>query len=176
MDLAKDEFTVEYDASVVLTDQMNEAIVDLGYRPKIIQSHFDSSVSGSASSGPIPEPVAAALDKARETGQLVFVDFHAQWCGACKTMHRTTFKDPEVENVFERYVFIKVDADLYPDTAKYFGVIGLPTLVALDASGEEVYRHVGPVKKGANEGAEKFVRELSLLADKAEEAQRGNGI
>ena len=176
MDLAKDEFTVEYDASVVLTGQLNEAIVDLGYRPKIIQSRFDPGASGSASSGPVPEPVAAALAQARETGQLVFVDFHAQWCGACKTMHRTTFKDPEVEKVFERYVFIKVDADLYPDTARYFDVVGLPTLVALNASGEEVYRHVGPVKKGAKEGAEKFVRELSLLADKAEEAQRSNGI
>ncbi|MCZ6640903.1 MAG: thioredoxin family protein [Gammaproteobacteria bacterium] len=165
MDLARDQFTVAYDASVVLTDQMNETIVELGYRPKIVQSLIDLGAAGNGSSGPLPEVVAIALDEAKESGQLVFVDFYAEWCGACKTMHRTTFKDPEVEKVFERFVFIKVDADHDPDAAKYFDVIGLPTLVALKATGEEVYRHIGPI---GSDHVKKFAHELSLLADEAE--------
>ena len=170
MDLARDQFTVEYDAGVVLTDRMNEAIVELGYRPKIVQSPIDLGISGITSSGPLPEVVASALDEAKETGRLVFVDFHAEWCGACRTLHRTTFKDPQVEKVFERFVFVKVDADEDPEAAKYFDVMGLPTLVALQATGEEVYRHVGPI------GVKKLVQDLSLLADRAAGTQRDNGI
>ena len=169
MDLARDQFTVEYDASVVLTDRMNEVIVELGYRPKIVQSPIDLRISGGPS-GPLPEVVASALEKAKETGRLVFVDFHAEWCGACRTLHRTTFKDPQVEKVFERFVFVKVDADQDPEAAKYFDVMGLPTLVALQATGEEVYRHVGPI------GVKKLVQDLSLLADKAVGTKRDNGI
>ncbi|MCZ6854426.1 MAG: thioredoxin domain-containing protein [Gammaproteobacteria bacterium] len=149
---------------------MTEVIVELGYRPEIVQSPIDLGASIGGSTGAIPEPVAAALLEARVTGQLVFVDFHAQWCGACKTMHRTTFKDPEVEKVFERLILIKVDTDRYPDTAKYFDVVGLPTLVALNVRGEEVYRRVGPV------GADQLAPRLSLLADKAEETRRGDAF
>jgi len=169
VDLARDQFTVEYDASVVLTDRMNEVIVELGYRPKIVQSPIDLGISRGPS-GPLPEVVASALDEAKETGRLVFVDFHAEWCGACRTLHRTTFKDPQVEKVFERFVFVKVDADQDPEAAKYFDVMGLPTLVALQATGEEVYRHVGPI------GVKKLVQDLSLLADKAVGTKRDNGI
>ncbi len=165
MDLANDEFTVIYDAGLVKTDQMNEAIVDLGYTPEIVQSRIELGDSEHGSSGSIPEPVATALGQARETGQLVFVDFHAEWCGACITMHRTTFKDPDVETAFERFVFVKVDTDHQPDAARYFDIVGLPTLIALNELGEEVYRHVGPA------GAVELASELSLLADKAEETQ-----
>ncbi len=87
----------------------------------------------------------------------LFVDFYAEWCGACKTMDRTTFQDPTVKNALEQFVFLKVDADLHPGTARHFKVVGMPTLVVLDASGQEVYRQVGPI------GAAELAQALTAL-------------
>ena len=66
---------------------------------------------------------------------------------------------------FERFVLLKVDTDHQPDTGRYFDVVGLPTLLVLNARGEEIYRHIGPV------GGKQLARELSLLADTAEDGQ-----
>ncbi len=136
---------------------MNESIVELGYRPKIVQSRVDLGSTTRGSSGAIPELVAAAIGRAAEHNKLLFVDFYAEWCGACKTMDRTTFQDPTVKNALEQFVFLKVDADLYPGTARHFKVVGMPTLVVLDASGQEVYRQVGPI------GAAELAQALKAL-------------
>ncbi|MCZ6640752.1 MAG: thioredoxin family protein [Gammaproteobacteria bacterium] len=136
---------------------MNESIVELGYRPKIVHSRVALGSTSSGSSGPVPEPVASAIGAAAQSNKLLFIDFFAEWCGACKTMDRTTFKDPTVMDTLEQFVFLKVDTDLHPATARYFNVIGMPTLVVLDASGGEIYRQVGPI------GATKLAEELSTL-------------
>lgn len=101
--------------------------------------------------------MASAFDEASKLNKLVFVDFFAEWCGACKTMDRTTFSDPTVQTALKRFVFLKVDADQHPDTARYFKVVGMPTLIVLGASGDEIYRQVGPIEPG------ELVQELSAL-------------
>ncbi|MFB3106083.1 MAG: thioredoxin domain-containing protein [Pseudomonadales bacterium] len=137
---------------------MNEAIIELGYRPKIVHSRVTlGSSTKNETRGAIPEPVASAIEAAAHVNKPLFVDFFAEWCGACKTMDRTTFKDPMVKKALEQFVFLKVDTDLHPATARYFNVIGMPTLVVLDASGGEIYRQVGPI------GATKLAEELSTL-------------
>lgn len=146
-----------YDAPVASIEAMQEAIVELGYQPKIVRSRIDLGSSTRESSGAMPEPVAAAIGQARESGKLVFLEFYAQWCGACKTMDKTTFSDPAVKTALEQFVFVKVDADQFPAAARHFNVFGMPTMVALDASGEEIYRQVGPLD------AESLTGHLSLL-------------
>ena len=136
---------------------MNESIVELGYRPSIVQSRVDLGAAAPGSSGAIPEPVSSAIVTATKTDRFLFVDFYAEWCGACKTLDRTTLADPAVRTALEQFVFLKVDTDLHPETARYFNVIGMPTLVVLDESGEEIYRQVGPI------GATELTRELSAL-------------
>ena len=64
-------------------------------------------------------------------------------------MDATTFKDPTVIVALERYLFIKVDADLHPPAAQHFKVVGMPTLVVLGPSGQELYRQVGPIGAAA---------------------------
>ena len=136
---------------------MKASIVELGYTPRIVRSRIDVGASTAGPSGSMPEVLVPALREAGEAGKLVFVDFYAEWCGACKTMERTTFKDPTVENALERFVFIKVDADRHPAAARHFNIVGMPTLIVLDASGEEIYRQVGPIE------ADRLARELSVL-------------
>lgn len=144
VDLSIDEFTVSYDPAQLGTHQMQEAIEKLGFRPSIVQSRVNL-VGAKDRSGPIPEPVRAALAEAQTDGKLVFLDFYAEWCGACRKMDET-FADAAVTDLLdENYVFLKVDTDQYPDVGKHFDVVGLPTVIAVAGSGEIVYRHAGPL-------------------------------
>ncbi len=147
-----DKFTVTYKAGVVHSDAMQHAIVDLGYRPSVVASKAD--LRGPKIVSKMPESIRTVLREAGESGQLVFLDFHAPWCGACKKLEETTFSDVRVQKALGRFHLLKVDTDETPAIGKYFEVIGLPTILVVNASGQELYRHVGPI------GAEGLVDEL----------------
>ena len=92
--------------------------------------------------------------KAAAENKPVLIDFGASWCTACKELEHNTFPNPGVRTEAQRFIAIHVDAtdDDAPDTkrlqAKY-KVIGLPTVIMLDAAGNEVARFnefVGPEK------------------------------
>ena len=159
VDLETDEFTVTYDPTLVDTGEMIEAIVEAGYKPKIAPSRVetDGATSDAGSNWAMPELLVSAFLEADGAHKLVFIDFFAEWCGACITLDKTTLLDPAVKTALERFVFIKVDTDLHPRTAKHFRVAGMPTLVVVDFAGEEIYRHTGPIE------AEQLAQELSLL-------------
>lgn len=58
--------------------------------------------------------------------EYVLVDFYATWCGPCKMMH------PVLENVSESRGEVKVvtvDVDKFPDLARTYGVMSIPTLI-----------------------------------------------
>jgi thiol:disulfide interchange protein len=141
VELATDRFTASFVANDVTVDQMHDAIKSLGYSPTTVSS----AIKGIANPGSaeIPEPVLSALSEASTSGKLVFLDFQAKWCGACKIMERTTFADNDVRTTLEQFVFLKIDADTDAVATKYYNVVGLPTLVVLDGTGDEKYRHVG---------------------------------
>ena len=119
------------------------SVRELGYRPSVVSSKAD--LSGSKQLGALPELVAKALREAGESGDLVFLDFHAPWCGACKKLEQTTLSDPDVQDALSSFLFLKIDTDEHPAIGKYFGVVGLPTLLVINPSGELQYRHAGPV-------------------------------
>ena len=54
----------------------------------------------------------AGLKLAKKEGKKVFVEFTAKWCGYCKKMQATTFKDPTVIDMLNKYyVTVSVDGD-----------------------------------------------------------------
>jgi len=60
-------------------------------------------------------------------GEIVLVDFWAEWCGPCKMF------GPTYEKASEQYpnmVFGKVDTEAEPDLAGYFQIRSIPTLMA----------------------------------------------
>ncbi len=151
--LDRDAFTIEYDASITSLDDMYDAILSLGYTPRLAlddDSGNEQLVPGSE----IPEPIAAALLDARAEDKLVFVDFYAEWCIACKALEQQTLNNSDVQSALQNYVFTKVDTDLFPQSAVYYKVVGMPTLLVLDLLGQEVFRSVGPIS--AKELAEKL--------------------
>ena len=134
---------MSYDANSVDSESMLGSVRELGYRPSIVSSKTD--LSGSKQLGALPELVSKALDEAGESGRLVFLDFHAPWCGACKKLEQTTLSDPYVQDALSNFVFLKIDTDEHPAIGKYFGVVGLPTLLIINQSGHTQYRHAGLV-------------------------------
>lgn len=125
---------------------MLDAITETGFKPSLAQSRI-ATTSTQELSGDLPPLIQTALDQAKSVGKGVFVDFHAKWCGACRTMDKTTFADAAVIDALDKgYVFVKVDTDEYPEIGKQFSVVGLPTVVALNGSGDIVYRHTGPLR------------------------------
>lgn len=93
-----------------------------------------------AGEGTGPEPVDAALARARAEHKPVMIDFFAEWCAACKELDRATYVAPAVMVEAERFVRIKVDGTnaLDPVDALYqrFGVNGLPTVAFVSSEGK----------------------------------------
>lgn len=91
------------------------------------------------------EDEAAGIAVARQEGKPTLISFEAAWCMASRELERRTFSDADVKTALRRFVTIRIDAsdDDAPETApvtKKYGVIGLPTIVILDASGHEFAR------------------------------------
>jgi thiol:disulfide interchange protein DsbD len=92
-----------------------------------------------------------AIAEARKTNKPVFVDFRADWCTICKELERDVFPNPKVSVLFKRMILLKVDAtnpgEKINALIKKYQVVGLPTLIVLDANGKEIapLRMVGKV-------------------------------
>ncbi|GJL67194.1 MAG: hypothetical protein NPIRA05_21650 [Nitrospirales bacterium] len=142
--LERDAFTVGYDTDLVSLDDMYEAILELGYRPGI--EDLDAGESEPNSRGNIPEPIASALTAANDSGKHIFIDFFAEWCIACKALEENALNTEVVQEALEAYITLKIDTDEYAEAARFYRVVGMPTLLVVDSAGEEIYRSVGLIE------------------------------
>ena len=68
------------------------------------------------------------------------IDFYADWCGFCRKMANTTFKDAALINYLnDNFMPVRVNTDREPQTAGSYGVAGLPTTVFLTEMGEPIF-------------------------------------
>lgn len=85
-----------------------------------------------------------ALAQAIQENKFVFIDFYATWCGPCKLMDRTTFKETKVIAWLEqKAVALKVDAEKLTDLAKRFNIEAYPTFVWVNKDGAILQRSTG---------------------------------
>ena len=103
-----------------------------------------SGTSGGASipsKGETLENIIARVKKAQELGKPVVIDFSADWCTTCREMEKITFSDPGVKSKLSETEFITVDVTKNTDDdkaiLKKLDVLGLPTVVLINANGEE---------------------------------------
>ena len=111
----------------------------------------------------IPEPIAGALARAKSGGQLVLVDFYADWCVPCRILEADVIPDPRVQHALAGFVLIKVDTDRFPGAATSYGINVMPTLLVLDADGLELDRIAGKIETKSLFGQ---LKRLSRSADK----------
>ncbi len=88
-----------------------------------------------------------------EAKGLVFVDFHAEWCGPCK------MTEPIIEQLsgeLKDVAFVKVDVDVEAELASQFSVFSIPTFLIFK-DGKVVSQFVGAM------GKEGFLREIDKV-------------
>lgn len=99
-------------------------------------------------------------ERSLKAGERMVVDFYADWCIPCKELDATTFADGRVLDKMKAFSAYKVDMTASGSLEnealrKKFSIVGMPTVLVINAKGEEVDRLTGYVN------ADEFLPKLS---------------
>jgi thiol:disulfide interchange protein DsbD len=100
------------------------------------------------------EDMQTAVANASRQGRPVMLDFYADWCVDCKKLERYTFSDAQVQATLENTLLLKADVTANDATDRelmhHFGIIGPPSILFFDPSGQErrEFRLVGFLDAG----------------------------
>lgn len=78
--------------------------------------------------------LATAQKKSRETKQLIFVDFFADWCGWCHKMEQEVFPSQAFQNATDKMVLLRLNTEDGADGTKLaqrYSVSTLPTFLII---------------------------------------------
>src|SRR5262245_2324739 len=102
-----------------------------------------------AEAAPPPTGVvwSVKIDEARRLSATerrpLLVYLHAAWCGPCKLLEQTTFRDPEVLKASASFVALGIDADAELEFSRQHDIHSLPAILILDGEGAELTRFEG---------------------------------
>ena len=80
--------------------------------------------------------------KIASLGRPVVIDFAAAWCVPCRELDEKTFSDPRVREALAKRELYKADltksgSPEVAELSRRYAILGVPTIVFLDASGAE---------------------------------------
>lgn len=104
------------------------------------------------------------FETALNEGQPIVLDFYADWCIPCLELDRVTFVNQDVIRELDDFVRLKVDltnfdSDESEALRQQFNIIGVPTIVFIDVTGEEV----GPARVTGFMNAAAFLERVALV-------------
>jgi thioredoxin 1 len=94
----------------------------------------------------IEDSYSTAMKKAKAEHKFIFVDAYTTWCGPCRQLKNTTFKDSQTADFFnQNFVNLSVDMEKGEgeDLAVKWEVQEYPTLLILDHNGKVLLRSIG---------------------------------
>lgn len=85
-----------------------------------------------------------AIERARKGNKLVLAAFFSQDCGPCNNMKKHTLSTERVIEYINHY-FIPIKYESGTDSEQFlrFDISAMPTMIVLDADGNELYRKIG---------------------------------
>jgi thiol:disulfide interchange protein DsbD len=86
---------------------------------------------------------ASKFQEAISQHQPVIIDFFAQWCAGCHELDKEVLSRADIPHQLSQVMAFRVDATDINATSvnkaiDQYGVVGIPTIVFLDASGHEI--------------------------------------
>ena len=123
-------------------------VLVLGLGISAWRSEHTPAISTAASAIGWERDFETALARAGSDRKPVMLDFYTTWCGWCKRLDQTTLADGQVQKALAGVVPLRLDAEREGrELAQRYGVRSFPTIIFLDASGQEIERipgFVGP--------------------------------
>lgn len=89
-----------------------------------------------------------AIKQASARHKYIFVDAYATWCGPCKMLRNTTFKNKQVAEFFnDNFVNVSMDVEKGKgvNISNDWNIQSIPTLVICNANGKPLLATVGYV-------------------------------
>ena len=122
--------------------------------------------------------LAGALSLAQKNKSLVLVDFNAPWCPSCIRLETEVFTRGSFQNASRKLVRVSVNIDKASskDLSQQYHVVGIPTLIILNAQGEELSRFTDyrPTKQLVSELKMVFKSDLKTTAELKKKAEAGD--
>lgn len=127
-------------------------------------------------------PLDRALSKAAENHRVVLVDFYTAWCGPCKLLDRTTWREGKVIALLKQEAIpLKIDAEQDLALSRRYAVNAYPTILLLRPDGSILDRMVGyqdPAAfiasfKGALKGITALDRARKAVAEAGQDDMKG---
>ncbi len=87
------------------------------------------------------------FSRATAEKRFVILDLEAVWCHWCHVMEKTTYADPEVNELLaSKYIAVRVDQDANPDLSSRYGDWGWPATIVFGPDGTEIAKIRGYIE------------------------------
>ncbi|HUW55751.1 MAG TPA: thioredoxin family protein [Planctomycetota bacterium] len=103
----------------------------------------------------------AGMARAKKEDKPTMIHFTTDWCGWCRKLEKEVYTVPEVIELSQKFVCIRVDGDREKDVVQYYKVRGYPTILFTNSKREEVHRIPGYMP------AEGFLSQMKTALGKA---------
>lgn len=85
--------------------------------------------------------------RATSEKRFVILDLEAVWCHWCHVMEKTTYANPEVQDLLaSKYLPVRVDQDANPDLSSRYGDWGWPATIVFGPDGTEIAKIRGYIE------------------------------